>query len=371
MLYFLLSRLLILFFFFFSFYFRFLSLLFSPFPFDFFFFLFFMQIIGFHSRCPFTVWLPPWRFSFGVTDFFLSFPFLLFPSSSFFLFLPQAPTRERSWSTSTQSWITWSWENLNDTLILRTFWTRTQVNSFQELKALYDDTAFYHDKSLNECCPHISFITTGAQPGLHHQRWKWQGPGEPQERALQRPANVNVILEAFRQCQDSVQQPLKSLCKDLSSHWACSFLFLLLFLIYSFLPFFVFPVFPLIYFAGQVHWASISWLWCALWGAWVRQYLLEKTWVDGCFRVFCSFDSSSSSPITSRFPAVCLQAAPGLRHGQDREDSQAGLPGALCFFTLLAAFNTNTRKQEKLMMSLLSLRQRFQEYQDQMPTDSW
>jgi len=31
----------------------------------------------------------------------------------------------------------------------------------------------------------------------------------------------------------------------------------------------------------------------------------------------------------------------------------------------LAAFNTNTRKQEKLMMSLLSLRQRFQEYQDQ------
>ena len=35
------------------------------------------------------------------------------------------------------------------------------------------------------------------------------------------------------------------------------------------------------------------------------------------------------------------------------------------FFTLLAALNTNTRKQEKLMMSLLSLRQRLQEYQDQ------
>jgi len=31
----------------------------------------------------------------------------------------------------------------------------------------------------------------------------------------------------------------------------------------------------------------------------------------------------------------------------------------------LAAFNTNTRKQQKLMMSLLSLRQRLQEYQDQ------
>ena len=36
------------------------------------------------------------------------------------------------------------------------------------------------------------------------------------------------------------------------------------------------------------------------------------------------------------------------------------------FFTLLVAFNTNPRQQqEKLMMSLLSLRQMLQEYQDQ------
>ena len=130
----------------------------------------------------------------------------------------------------------------------------------------------------NECRSHIyalaekaysSLIATGLnQAGFHHQRRKrcrqdrehegyLQGPGEPQERALQRPANVNVILEAFRQCQDSVQQPLKSLCKDLFSRTElvlfCSFFS------FSFIPFFLpfLPVFPLIYFAGQVHRASI------------------------------------------------------------------------------------------------------------------
>ena len=243
MLHFSLSRLLILFFFVFSFLiFVLFPYFFPPFPFDFFFF--FLSSFSFifsscrSSRISFKVSIHGMASSLKV--FFWSDWFFSFPSSSFFLILPQVPTRERSWSTSTQSWITWSWENLNDTLILRTFWTRTQVNSFQELKALYDDTAFYHDKSLNECCPHISFITTGAQPGLHHQRWKWQGPGEPQERALQRPANVNVILEAFRQCQDSVQQPLKSLCKDLSSHWGCSFCS---FYSFSFIPFFLFLFF--------------------------------------------------------------------------------------------------------------------------------
>jgi len=73
----------------------------------------------------------------------------------------------------------------------------------------------------NECRSHIYALAEKAyssliatllnQAGFHHQRRKWcrqdrehegylQGPGEPQERALQRPANVNMILEAFRQC---------------------------------------------------------------------------------------------------------------------------------------------------------------------------
>ena len=111
----------------------------------------------------------------------------------------------------------------------------------------------------NECRSHIyalaekaysSLIATGLnQAGFHHQRRKWcrqdrehegylQGPGEPQERALQRPANVNMILEAFRQCFLLFHN---SSCFVRTSFPTLSlfFLFLLLFLIDSFLPSFL------------------------------------------------------------------------------------------------------------------------------------
>jgi len=64
---------------------------------------------------------------------------------------------------------------------------------------------------------------------------------------------LNVILEAFRQCQDSVHNHSSRFVRtSLPTELVlfCSFYS------FSFIPFFlffVFPVFPLIYFAGQVH----------------------------------------------------------------------------------------------------------------------
>jgi len=56
---------------------------------------------------------------------------------------------------------------------------------------------------------HFSFIATGAQSGFHHQRRKQQGPGEPQEGALQRPQRDPRGLSSMpRQCTTTTQVAL-------------------------------------------------------------------------------------------------------------------------------------------------------------------
>ena len=94
------------------------------------------------------------------------------------------------------------------------------VNSFKELKGLYDDTAFYHNKSLNECRPHIyalaekaysSLIATGLNQAFIISGESGAGKTESMKFICRYMANlknelnnvqtnvlnVNVVLEAF------------------------------------------------------------------------------------------------------------------------------------------------------------------------------
>jgi len=94
------------------------------------------------------------------------------------------------------------------------------VNSFKELKGLYDDTSFYHNKSLNECRPHIyalaekaysSLIATGLNQAFIISGESGAGKTESMKFICKYMANlknelnnvqtnvlnVNVVLEAF------------------------------------------------------------------------------------------------------------------------------------------------------------------------------